>query len=186
MLYQAKQITLKNGKTATIKTPERGDGAAMLQLIKTACGETDFLTRYPEEWEGVTDESEENWIEAGRTAPHILRIACYIDDTIAGSCDITFRTDYKTRHRATIGITVLQKYWGLGIGSAFFEAMIDTAKRHRDTEIIELEFVEGNDRARALYEKFGFSIVGYRPNTFRLKDGRTVGEYFMQKELHEK
>ena len=46
--------------------------------------------------------------------------------------------------------------------------------------------MEGNERARALYEKYGFKIVGERPNAFKLKDGRLLKEYFMQKELKKK
>ena len=42
------------------------------------------------------------------------------------------------------------------------------------------------DGLLALYEKYGFQIVGERPNAFKLKDGRLLKEYFMQKELKRK
>ena len=61
MIFDPKKITLKNGLTAVLKTPEAGDGEKMLSCIKTCCGETDFLVRYPEEWEGMTAEKEEKW-----------------------------------------------------------------------------------------------------------------------------
>ncbi len=183
MIFEDKPITLKDGRTAILKTPDDGDGAKMLNYIKTACGETEFLIRYPEEWEDVTVESEEAWIRRGRESADILRISCYVDDEIAGNCEIAFLGGIKTRHRATIGIAILQKYWSLGIGSAMFEAMLDAAKARPETTLVELEFIEGNARARALYEKFGFSIVACRPNAFRLKDRRMVKEYLMQKEL---
>ncbi|MBQ7338006.1 MAG: GNAT family N-acetyltransferase [Clostridia bacterium] len=183
MIIENKQITLKDGRAAILKTPEVGDGAKMLHYITTACGETEFLVRYPEEWEGVTIESEENWIRNGRESADILRISCYVDGEIAGNCEIAFRSGIKIRHRATIGIAILKKYWGLGIGSAMFDAMIAAAMAHDGTELIDLEFIEGNARARALYEKFGFRIVAVRPNAFKLKDGRSVNEYLMQKEL---
>lgn len=48
---------------------------------------------------------------------------------------------------------------------------------------IELEFVEGNVRARQLYEKMGFRITGVRPNAIRLKDGTLLNEYTMIKEI---
>ena len=35
-------------------------------------------------------------------------------------------------------------------------------------------------------KKYGFQIVGERPNAFKLKDGRLLKEYFMQKELKKK
>ena len=183
MILDEKKITLKNGKTAILKSPEIGDGAKMLAYIKTACGETDFLVRYPEEWENVSVESEEKWIKNGRDSQNTLNITCYVDSDIAGNCEISFRGGCKTCHRAMIAIAVLEKYWNLGIGTAMFEELMAAAKKHQGTEIVELEFIEGNDRARALYEKFGFRIVGERPNAFKLKNGKTVKEYFMQKIL---
>lgn len=181
MIFEKKTIQLKNGVTAVLKSPEMGDGAKLLAYIKTACGETDFLTRYPEEWENVSVESEEKWIKNGCDSPNTLRISCYIDEEVVGNCEINFRTGKKTSHRATLAIAILKPYWGLGIGSAMFEELITAAVAHPGTEIIELEFIEGNERARALYEKFGFVIVGERPNAFKLRNGKLAKEYFMQK-----
>ena len=180
MIFQPKEITLKNGKTAIFKTPEISDAAKMLAYITKACGETEFLIRYPEEWEGVTVETEEKWVENCRESKNTLAISCFIDGEIAGNCEITFRGGIKTSHRAIIGIAILQKYWNLGIGSAFFSEMIAAAKAREGIEIIELEFIEGNSRARVLYEKFGFRIVGSRPNAFKFKDGSYRDEYYMQ------
>ena len=183
MIHNETKLTLKNGATAILKTPEMGDGEKLLRFIKTACGETDFLARYPEEWDRVTADSEENWIRNGRESASTLLISCYVGDQVIGNCEIRFHTGMKDAHRATLAIAILEKYWGLGIGSAMFEALIAAAKEHRGTEIVELEFMEGNERAKALYEKYGFIIVGERPNAFKLKDGSTKTEYFMQKQL---
>jgi len=180
MIFQPKEITLKNGTKAILKTPEIGDAAEMLSFITQACGETDFLLRTTEEWETVTVEKEEKWIKDLRESKNTLAITCYIDGEIAGNCEISFRSGAKTAHRATIAIAILQKYWNLGIGSAFFSEMITAAKAREGIEIIELEFIEGNSRARVLYEKFGFRIVGSRPNAFKFKDGSYRDEYYMQ------
>ena len=52
-----------------------------------------------------------------------------------------------------------------------FAELISVVEAGPEIEIIELEFVGGNDRARTLYEKFGFKIDGERPNAYKLKDG---------------
>ena len=83
---------------------------------------------------------------------------------------------------ATIANAILKDYWNLGIGSAMFEELVSAAQ-NRGTEIMELEFIEGNDRARHLYEKFGFRVVCERPNMFKLKDGTYRSEFYMQKYL---
>ena len=183
MIFEDKQIPLKDGKTAIFKTPCIEDAEKMLNYIKKACGETDYLARYPEEWNSVSVESEEKWVKNLRESQSALAITCYIDSEIVGNCEINFRGGIKTSHRATVAIAILEEYWNLGIGSAMFAALIAAAKARPEIEIIELEFVEGNDRAKALYEKFGFRIVGERPNAFKLKDGRLLKEYFMQKDL---
>lgn len=183
MIFKEKQITLKDGRTAILKTPCIEDAEKLLNYIRTSCGETEFLVRYPEEWEGVTVVSEEKWIQSRRIASDSLVITCYIDGEIAGNCEINFQRGIKTAHRASVCIAILKDYWGLGIGTAMFREMIAFAEAQPQTELLELEVIEGNERAIALYEKFGFQIVGERPNAFKLKDGRKQKEYFMQREL---
>ena len=180
MLFEPKEITLKNGAKAILKTPEISDAAGMLAYIKQACGETEFLLRYPEEWEVVSVEKEEKWIENQRESKSALDIACYIDSEIAGNCEISFRSGMKAGHRAVVAIAILEKYWNLGIGSAFFAEMIEVAKARDGIEIVELDFIEGNSRARALYEKFGFRITGMIPNAIKLRNGSYKSEYQMQ------
>ena len=182
MIFSEKTINLKDGRTAILKSPCVSDAEKMLGYIKKACGETNFLLRYPEEF-AMTIEQEETWIIGIRSSPNSLMIACYVDGAVAGNCEINFMSGIKTRHRASVHIAILKDYWNLGIGSAMFEELIVAANANPETEFVELEFLEGNDRARGLYEKFGFRVVGERPNAFRLKDGTMLKEIFMQREL---
>lgn len=183
MIFEEKKIVLKDGTNAVLKTPETKDAAMQLKSIKTACGETCFLSRYAEDWDSVTTEKEEKWIRDARESENTLVIACYIDGEIVGSCDITFKNGSKIFHRATVGIAIREKFWNKGIGSAMFTELIKAAKEREETEIVELEFIEGNERAKALYEKFGFKTVSVKPNAFKLKDGTYQNEGYMQKYL---
>lgn len=182
MNFEPKNILLKNGLTAVLKCPEATDAKKMLDYIKQACGETDFLARYPEEWESVTEQSEQKWIESRVASPNALLLACYVNGHIIGNCEITRMSGKKVCHRTTVAIAILRDFWSLGIGTAMFEAMLEAARKWA-VDIVELEFVEGNDRARALYEKLGFFVVAQRPNAFLAKDGSLRGEFFMQKHL---
>lgn len=176
MIFEEKTIILKDGRTAILKSPCVEDAEKLLNYIKKSCSETDFFARYPEEWT-TTIGQEEAWVNRLRSAPDTLGITCYVDGEDAGNCEISFRGDMKVSHRATIANAILKDYWNLGIGSAMFEELVSAAQ-NRGTEIMELEFIEGNDRARHLYEKFGFRVVCERPNMFKLKDG-TYGIVFM-------
>ena len=55
--------------------------------------------------------------------------------------------------------------------------------KERGIEQLELEVMEGNDRAIRLYEKFGFERFGVRPNAIHLKDGTRPRELLMVKVL---
>ena len=184
MIFKGKKIILKNGKAGIFKTPEPEDAEKMLDYIKTCCGETEFLARYPEEWDiseaGITDEKA--WINSMRNSTSEVSIACFCDGIIVGHCALSFGKDIKVHHRASIAIAVRKTYWEQGIGSHMFEEMIKAAKDY-GTEILELTFEEGNNRGKTLYEKFGFSVISERPNMFKLKDGTMLKEFYMQKVL---
>lgn len=109
-------------------------------------------------------------------------LTCYVDDAVAGNCEISFRNGIKTSHRATIAIAILKDCWGIGIGSSMFEELV-AAAQNCGTEIMELQFIGGNERAKHLYEKFGFRVVSERPNAFKVKDGTYLSEIYMQKYL---
>ena len=61
--------------------------------------------------------------------------------------------------------------------------MISIAESKPEVSQLELEFIEGNERAKALYEKFGFKVIGYVPNSIKQKDGSLLKEYLMIKEM---
>lgn len=110
-------------------------------------------------------------------------LVCLVDGKVAGNCDISWSKGIKTKHRASVAIVLLKDYWDQGIGTRLFQELIHIAESNKDIIQIELDYVEGNYRARALYEKMGFRITGVKPNTIRLKDGTLLNEYSMVKEI---
>lgn len=183
MIFEEKKIILKDGTTAVLKTPETEDAEKQLNCIKATTVETPYFSRTIEDWDGFTAEKEKEWIQGVRDSKNSLVISCYINNEIAGNCDITFKVGSKTSHRATVGISIQKKYWNNGIGTAMFDELIKAALNHEGTEFIDLEMVEGNNRAKALYEKFGFETVSVKPNFFKQKDGTYQNLVYMQKIL---
>jgi len=61
--------------------------------------------------------------------------------------------------------------------------MIRIAEGKEGVTQLELDFIEGNERAKALYEKMGFKVVAVKPNSIRLKDGTLLNEYSMVREM---
>ena len=178
MLAEPKQVPLRDGRTALVQTAEVSQAAALLHCVRTCFGETEFLSRYPEEFT-ITEAQEADWIENARTSPDTALLVCMADGVLLGNAQIDFSPLQKTRHRAVVALSVLRAYWHLGVGTALFAELMALARR-RGVEIVELSYIEGNDRARRLYERFGFSAVCEKPFAYRLKDGTDLKEITMQ------
>ena len=181
MRFENKHIRLKDGREALFRSPTPEDSEAMLEYLKTTSAETEFLVRYPEECT-ETIEQEAAFLQKTLDSDLNMMIVCEVDGKIAGNCQITLHGRMKTRHRAGVGIALTREFWGLGIGSAMFEELIAAAGNHGICQM-ELEVIEGNTRAMALYEKFGFRTVAEKPNAIRLKDGTMLKEFHMVKTL---
>lgn len=181
MIFESKEIQLRNGETALLRSPRLEDAEEMAEYLKTCAGETHFLLRSPEECTETT-EQEADFLQKTIDSPASLMIVCEFQGEIAGNCQINFNTRMKTSHRADIGIGLLKKYWNLGIGTAMFEELIRIAKK-RGIYQVELDVIEGNDRAMGLYRKMGFEVAAAKPDAIRLKDGTMLKEFFMVKKL---
>ena len=183
MIINEFPFTLKDGRKAVIRSPREEDIPEILDYLVVSAGETDFLTRYPDECRGYTPEFEKAFIDRVNASDNEAMLLCMVEGKMAGNSRIEWNTGIKTRHRAGIGIALLRDYWNQGIGTKLFEEMIRIAKENEYILQLELDFIEGNSRARALYEKMGFRITGVKPNAIRLKDGTLLNEYSMIREI---
>lgn len=181
MLYEAKRFALKDGREAVLRNPEPGDAAQLLDYLRVTAAETDFVLRYPDEVH-YTLEQERRLLEGLKGDPGHLMLSCFVDGRLAGNCSMQLFDKRKICHRASVAIALYRAYWGLGIGTAMFETMIELA-RERGVSQMELEYIEGNERGRALYEKMGFVQYGVHPDAIRLADGTSRSEIMMLKRL---
>ena len=181
MIFQEKQVQLKDGRTAVLRGPTIDDAAVLLDYLKVTSGETPFLIRYPEECT-ETLEQEIAFLNRSIDSATDMMILCMVDGKLAGNCALARHGRIKTRHRASVAIALKQEFWGLGIGTIMFEEMIASA---RDLGIsqLELEVIDGNHRAMGLYRKMGFEVAATHPDAIRLKDGTMLAEHIMIKKL---
>ena len=110
-------------------------------------------------------------------------LVCEADGKIAGNCMVWWNKRTKTGHRANVAIGLLSEFWNQGIGTRMFREMIKIAESNPNILQMELDFIEGNSRARALYEKMGFRITGIKFNSIRQNDGTLCNEYSMIREI---
>ncbi len=183
MLIEETKYQMKDGRIAQIRSPKEEDIPGILEYLYLSAGETEFLLRYPEECTKYTPENEKSLIERVNRAENEAMLVCLVDDKIAGICQIMWSQGIKTRHRASVAIAVLREFWNQGIGTEMMKNLIAIAEKQPHLLQIELDFIEGNHRARALYEKLGFRITGMKPNAIRLKDDTLLHEYTMIREI---
>ena len=183
MIIKDTAFTLKDGRKALLRSPKDEDIRGVLDYLYVSAGETEFILRYPEECGKYTYEGEKALFDRINASDNEAMLVCIVDGKVAGNCQIAWKTGIKTRHRASVAIALLKEFWNLGIGTRMFEEMIRIAEANENLIQMELEFVEGNTRARALYEKMGFRITGVNPNAIRLRDGTLLNEYCMIREI---
>ncbi len=183
MIVNGFTFTLKDGRTALLRSPAGRDVPGILEYLKVSAEETNFLLRCPEEIGMYTAESERNYIDRINRADNAAMLVCIVDGRVAGNCDIQWSRMLKIKHRATVSIALMKEFWGLGIGTAMMSELIRIAEGNRDILQMELDFIEGNSRARALYEKMGFRICGVKPDAVRLTDGTLLNEYSMIRKI---
>ena len=183
MVIDDVKFLLKDGREAVLRSPREEDVESTLEYLYVSAGETEYILRYPEECGKYTAEGEKKLFEQKNASPNEAMLMCVVDGRVIGNCEIAFYRGMKTKHRATVAIALISEFWNQGIGTKMFEEMIRLAEEREEVMQMELEFVEGNTRARHLYEKMGFRIAGVHPNAIRLKDGRLLNNYLMIREM---
>ncbi|WP_204373052.1 GNAT family N-acetyltransferase [Xylanimonas cellulosilytica] len=142
------------------------DARALRDIMQRTHAETDYLLSYPDE-QSVDEEQEARSLAETERSDNEVELVAVVDGKIVGSAGVTaVGSRRKVVHRARFGISVLQEYWGMGIGRVIMDACIDCARRAGYTQL-ELEVVADNERALSLYRRAGFEEYGRNPRGYR-------------------
>ena len=161
-----KVITLKDGRSCSLRNGTALDGQALLNIYLLTHAQTDYLLSYPDE-SAMTVEQEAQFLKEKTESLNGIEILAEVDGAVVGSAGIgCVGMKEKLKHRAEFGISVDKAYWGLGIGRALTDACIECARAAGYAQL-ELEAVAENKNALALYESVGFVEYGRNPKGFR-------------------
>jgi putative acetyltransferase len=98
---------------------------------------------------------------------------------VVGSCGMhPAGPSPRRRHVMALGIAVRADAQGQGVGSALMQAMCDLADRWIGLLRLELSVYVDNERAIALYHRFGFETEG-RARGYVLRDGVYIDALLM-------
>jgi RimJ/RimL family protein N-acetyltransferase len=160
-------VNLKDGRKIIIREASKTDAASMLSYIDIICKETDNLTFGEGEFE-LTIEEEENVIESKSKADNALFLVAEINGEIVGNLSFSAGMRKRLRHVGEFGVSVRGDHWGLGIGRALIEYLIDWAGTTGIVRKINLRVRIDNDNAIKLYKSLGFEMEGRLSRDFMI------------------
>ena len=175
-------VELKCGLELLVRNAVASDARALRETVQRTHAETDYLLSYPDE-QRVDDEQEARSLEETERSCNEVELVAVVDGRIVGSAGITaVGSRRKVAHRARFGISVLQEYWGMGIGRALMDVSVDCARQAGYAQL-ELEVVADNERAVSLYRRAGFEEYGRNPRGYRSASAGYQELVYMRLEL---
>ncbi len=182
MIIEPTIIKDKLGREVLLRTAKTEDASDLIKYLKTTSGETPFLIREPDEIT-ITLKKEESFIQDKIDSERELMLLAYVDGKHVGNCSLMSLATYKRyQHRCEVAIALYKEYWGLGIGKAMLQTVLNVATS-LGYEQAELEVVAENESAISLYEKLGFKKYGTFPDNMKYPDGSYRDAYWMMKKL---
>lgn len=165
--------------TRIIREARIDDAKNLLAYLQQVGSESDNLT-FDAKGLPFTEEQERQYLDSRMCSHNNITLLALEGERIIGSLGIDTPSSGRLSHRGEMGISVLKECWGQGVGSALLEAMLSWIHNHpTGLRKIDLTVREDNERAIALYKKFGFQEEGkvkrlvFIDNTFY--DGATMG-----------
>ena len=106
-------------------------------------------------------------------------VACVAGEVVGhAGLHPTTKGSPRRAHSLTLGMAVPSTWQGKGVGTALMRALCDFADGWLNVIRLELTVFTDNERAVALYKKFGFAIEGTH-RAYALRAGRYVDTYSM-------
>ena len=142
------------------------DAEEMISYNKRVGSETDFLS-FGENTFNIGIEKESRFLERFKKSGKDLMLVALDGEKIVANASIEGNKIARYSHTAELSITVLRDYWGQGIGTALMERMLSFSASN-GYRSIHLEVRADNERAIALYLKFGFKEIGVYNDYFNV------------------
>ncbi|AIO19659.1 putative acetyltransferase YhhY [Candidatus Izimaplasma bacterium HR1] len=158
------EYTLKNGLEVEIRQVQVSDAAKAVEYVKIVNTETKNLSRDPDEFT-MTVEEEKKFLENAVNSEDNFIYVAFDKDRLISMTGIHGSSLRRLKHKVNLGISVLQDYNNLGLGSILMDLLVEKAKELGKTKI-ELDVRQDNPNAIKVYKRAGFEIEGIRINGF--------------------
>lgn len=160
-VFETRQVTLRDGRVILIRSGLPGDAAALLSYMHGCLPDISPFVGMDIDEFTHTEASERDWLAQQEETVGALVVLAFEGERIVGITNCSCNSSRKRiAHIGHIGMSADKSYWGSGLGSAMFGALIEWAERHPVLELLELDVYADNERARSLYLGQGFVEIG--------------------------
>ncbi len=177
------RFDLKDGRVCLLRLAVEDDAEELCQLIPQIEAETDFLNRFPGEFD-KTIEQERSFIGEHAETQGGLFVVGEVSGRIVAVGGVSPQKLRRFMHRREFGLAVLRAFWRQGIGRKLTALIVNWARR-QGLRKLNLKVVHHNHGAIALYKSFGFVEEGRLTDDVLLADGSFGHTILMAQFLHE-
>ncbi|MDP3386008.1 MAG: GNAT family protein [Eubacteriales bacterium] len=142
-----------------IREATKSDAKDLIDYLDKIAGESDFLTFGVGEMI-ISLEQEEMFLENSYKQENALIALVFLDERIIGCVSLAGGVKPRLRHVGEMGISVLEAYWGKGVGEMMIDYLINWSKKTGVIRKINLKVRNDNARGLNLYKRTGFELEG--------------------------
>lgn len=168
-----RQLSLKNGRSAIVRTATARDAEAWIETVNSVAAEEVYLMT--DRFARPTGDLRRLFVDA-RTSSALWMVG-EVDGSVVAGADVRRGEYRKNAHSASFGVFVRREFRGLGLGGALLREGIDWA-RSVGISKLKLGVFSTNERAIAIYRKFGFQEEARLAGEV-IVSGRPVDEILM-------
>jgi len=174
-------VTGKDGKAhhVVFRYPRMPDIDQALKFVNALMDEAEYIRLN----KNITRKQEEKWLKEKLekiAKREDVMIFVFVDGKLAGNVNAESHGG-NSAHVGEIGISLREKYTGLGIGSRLLKA-IEPESRRVGFEVLRISCYKGNKRARHVYGNLKFKEIGIIPKA-RKRNGKYDDEVIMHKDI---
>lgn len=137
-----------------VRPAEVTDAAQLLALLAQLGRESNTFT-VDDGIEELSETDEAEQIERiSGTTTNVIFMAV-LGDRLIGVSTVQASTDFSAA-QGEVGVAVLKEFWGMGLGTALVEEILDWARNYSSLERLVLTVQLRNTRAAKLYQHLGF------------------------------
>ena len=151
----------------TVRDLVEDDANSVLTLVGQVLAQAKTTVTAPEEF-SFTEEQEREYLRKFQNNHDELALGCLGDGYLLGVLFLEQISKLRTRHRASVGFSVLPSHWGQGIGTALMRALLERLPSLKVVQQVEASVLSNNPASERLLRSAGFHPIGVVPNAVQL------------------